>query len=337
MITDLKDLVNLAKYPFLPEATEYIQREDVGVEEILRDDGFARAREFGFSRILSSIKNEIRKGFIDERICFDVIISYPISKAFVWYIGDNFLKRRHAIFEAKRAFQYLQKESDDFVKEFSDKMGIEWENNEIDFVYYLKYAPNNYGQWKLTNSKLFNGKVEAGRQKALRILQEAIRERVSEPIRIDEKTRDLLGSLDLSEIYSELSKRRIHRKKIEGISFPNFPPCMKNIISQIEANLNVSHMGRFALTAFLNSMGMRSEEILKTLSPTPDFNEAVARYQVEHITGVTSGKKYSPPSCDTMKTYGLCFEPDNLCRSIKHPLNYYILKMNKGFNKQKFQ
>ena len=325
-MSGLEDLTILARYPFLPEAMEYLRKEEIGIEEILTDDGFARARDFSFNRILSSIKNEIRLDFIDERTCFDIMISYPISKSFVWYINDNFLKKRYAIFEAKRGFQYLQKEKDDFVNEFTRKMGVEWANDEIDFVHYLKYAPNTYGQWKLTNSKLSNGKVEVNKQKLLRLLQEAIRERVSEPINIDGKTKNLLGSMDFSEIYSELSKKKIHRKKIEGISFPNFPPCMKNIISQIEANLNVSHMGRFAITTFLNSVGMRSEEIVKTLSPTPDFNEVVAKYQVEHITGVTSGKEYSPPSCDTMKTYGLCFEPNELCGRVRHPLNYYILK-----------
>jgi len=67
----------------------------------------------------------------------------------------------------------------------------------------------------------------------------------------------------------------------------------------------------------------------------PDFREDLTRYQVEHITGVTSGTAYSPPSCQAMQTFGICYDPDDTCRSRKkdgsarvtHPLNYYRFKV----------
>jgi DNA primase large subunit len=49
---------------------------------------------------------------------------------------------------------------------------------------------------------------------------------------------------------------------------------------------------------------------------------------VEHITGKSSGKKYSTPSCDTMRTYGICFQPDDLYARIKHPMQYYERKVS---------
>ena len=56
-----------------------------------------------------------------------------------------------------------------------------------------------------------------------------------------------------------------------------------------------------------------------------------ARYQVEHITGKTSGTEYTPPGCDTMKSNSICFNPDSLCNKewMNHPLSYYRIKGKK--------
>ena len=66
-------------------------------------------------------------------------------------------------------------------------------------------------------------------------------------------------------------------------------------------------------------------------SSSPDFNEQLARYQVDHITGMSSGIEYLPPECDTMKSRGVCFDPDSLCKKswLTHPLSYYRIKGKK--------
>ena len=48
-------------------------------------------------------------------------------------------------------------------------------------------------------------------------------------------------------------------------------------------------------------------------------------YQVEHISG-RSGTEYTPPSCATMETNGLCVRRDTLCERIGGPLGYYRKK-----------
>jgi DNA primase large subunit len=87
-------------------------------------------------------------------------------------------------------------------------------------------------------------------------------------------------------------------------------------------------MGRFALVAYLSSLKLSVNEILKLFSSAPDYEEDKTRYQVEHITGVSSSTSYKSPGCDKMRTYGLCAvdEVDDLCKKIKHPLNYYHAK-----------
>jgi DNA primase large subunit len=60
------------------------------------------------------------------------------------------------------------------------------------------------------------------------------------------------------------------------------------------------------------------------LAERPDFNEKIARYQVEHIAGLRGSRtRYKPPSCQTMRSLGLCVEDGRLCpKWIKNPLEF---------------
>jgi DNA primase large subunit len=83
---------------------------------------------------------------------------------------------------------------------------------------------------------------------------------------------------------------------------------------------------------------MSADEIIKLFGTSPDFDESKTRYQVEHITGKISGTEYTPPECDTMRTYGICIDADSLCKRISHPLSYYSKKTitNKTDKTKKF-
>ena len=62
---------------------------------------------------------------------------------------------------------------------------------------------------------------------------------------------------------------------------------------------------------------------MRLFATAPDFKESFTRYQVEHISGKTSGTQYSSPKCDTLVSSGVCPGPNALCRQIRHPLSYY--------------
>ncbi len=63
------------------------------------------------------------------------------------------------------------------------------------------------------------------------------------------------------------------------------PPCMKHFMSLLQSSKHISHMGRFALAAFLLNIGTSEEDLLKMFTAFSDFDERIARYQVEHIAG----------------------------------------------------
>jgi DNA primase large subunit len=101
-----------------------------------------------------------------------------------------------------------------------------------------------------------------------------------------------------------------------------FPPCMKDLLSELQRGLNLPHTARFALTSFLANLGYDKDKIMELYRMAPDFREELTRYQVEHITGA-GGTEYTSPSCKTMTTYGNCYGKDKLCEYVSHPLTYY--------------
>ena len=83
-------------------------------------------------------------------------------------------------------------------------------------------------------------------------------------------------------------------------------------------------MERFGLTSFLVNVGMDIDEIVKLFVSVTDFDEEFTRYQIEHIAGLRGSRtKYTPPTCSTFKTHGVCYNPERLCERIKHPLSFY--------------
>ena len=100
-----------------------------------------------------------------------------------------------------------------------------------------------------------------------------------------------------------------------------FPPCIGAIMDSVRRGDEVPHHARFALAAFLLNIGWSVDEVVDVFRTVPDFNEKVTRYQVEHIAGLRGGKtRYSAPSCDWMRSHGLCVSECN----VANPVQYYF-------------
>jgi len=131
--------------------------------------------------------------------------------------------------------------------------------------------------------------------------------------------------------------RQLAEKKREQIRFEEmpervvmeaFPSCIKGIYDRVAAGRPASHIGRFALTSFMLSIGMSAEDVFKFFRSVSDFNERMTRYQVEHIAGTRgSGTKYTPPNCATLRTHGICTSPEPECNRAVNPLICYKRKL----------
>jgi DNA primase large subunit len=341
------ELSTLSKYPFLNASKKYVKDNDLSVEELLDDPLYERARITGIDRLDNAFKNRDTGDRIlaTESDCIMELLSYPIARMIAVCIQDIYFKRRYALGEASHAYKNLINEPTSFLidisKEFNLNVNYEDTNKiNIYFVDYLHYAPTRYKEWKMINRGMKNGYIQMSQKDLARIIQEALRARINQELDSRSCSKAIYKTFS-SDIQRFQNMVMIHRKNIESapigkLDIKKLPPCMKNILSAIQAGENVPHMGRFALVSFLNSLKLSNNEILKIFSSAPDYEEEKTRYQVEHITGSSSSTSYTPPGCEKMRTYGICSieEIDDLCKKKRHPLSYYRAKWSEE-NKQK--
>ncbi len=326
----------LARYPYLEEAADYIKDSDISIPDLLDDPAYEEARIAGRRRVFEALeKSKIEDhSLVSEAEIQIELLSYPIARMIVSCVGDPFLIRRYALSEAKTGTARWQNEDNDFINDLSEQLEVDLrvENGHIKthFSDFLKNTAQLRGKgWKLINQRVKDGYVTLNKQKFLRLLQEALRRKIESelPLMVNEKILETFkdSTLELIDLIRE-RKSKYKAEDLGKVRTTRLPPCMHRLLATVQAGENIPHTGRFALTAFLRHLGLRPDDIVKMFSSIPDFDEGKTRYQIEHISGITSGTKYTPPECSTMKSYGICFEPDDLCKRIKHPLSYYRIK-----------
>ncbi len=104
----------------------------------------------------------------------------------------------------------------------------------------------------------------------------------------------------MSEVVKELSKKAKRESEkftmdLGEVDLDCLPPCMKEILSELQRGMNIPHTARFAITSFLLNIGMTADEIIALFKSAPDFDEEKTRYQVEHIAGRGAREPNTPP------------------------------------------
>lgn len=160
------------------------------------------------------------------------------------------------------------------------------------------------------------------------LLEEAVYQRVAENLPLDapeEVTSRFEDAAALAEMRIDDDAFEIDIDRVdEGI----FPPVMKELISDIQNGAHLTHDERFAVAAFLVNIGMSDDDIVDLFELASDFAEDETRYQLNHIrNGGGDGEPYTPPSYSTIETWGIDWEMDALEQNVKHPLQYYRIKL----------
>jgi DNA primase large subunit len=332
------DAATLAKYPFLSEAREYMLAQGITLEDLVEGVAFGRARGSGERRVVEAVEH----GAIQEHQALGEadelaeVFSYPIARILVSCTGDGYLVTRYALAEAVKAAGHLAREATPVVLKAAGELGMDAqdgpEGHTVHFTDFLRFsAQMRSPEWKLSNQDLRRGRVVVSKDRLCRLCQQALQERIEGELPLpvtDGMISAFTAPVARIKELLELKRREIKPQEMGRVSYLRMPPCMKSYIRLVEAGKNVPHSARFALVAFLHAIGMKNEEVMAIFASSPDFNEHMTRYQVDHITGVTSGVEYLPPECSTMKSYGICVEPDTLCARpwMRHPLTYYRVK-----------
>ncbi len=332
--------LDLAKFPFTIEASSYIRSRNIDPLELVRPE---------LAPILERAMERIRQGVFSGKISAELtqedvdILAYPTALMLISAVGDDRTRRRYALAEAKRAYQLLREEAPEKLLQIAiGSFGWDAKLAERDvgdshfefalhFTFYVRNSARIHDlRWKLVNRVLAGGYVLLPREDFARLLEEEVQSRVLE------KTADLTVQLPteldqrVEPLRSVLKARSQHLASDEMsrvVMASAMPPCMRNLLSLLQTSKHISHMGRFAMAAFLLNIGTTEDDLLKMFKAFTDFDERIARYQVEHIAGKRgSRRRYIAPNCGNMRTHGLCVNPDELCGMIKHPLSYYRKK-----------
>jgi len=328
---------DLAKYPFLKETAEHMKLLGLKIEDLTNPE---------LERILHRAQNRLENAVLyistGERCENDVEIpSFPVAIMLAIATKNSFIKKRYALAEAKQAFSYLQAESNERILAVAHN--FEWDiflNKDSKIPFELCISVADYlrnvthlrdNKWKLVNRLLSNGKVYLNQHDAARLLEEEIQSRIEKRLEAGELSAFPPEIEAIAQHITLLAKEKIGESEMEGfpkvVSQSAFPPCVVALYEAASDGRHLSHVGRFTLTSFLVTIGMPPEKVAEVFKTSSDYNARLTRYQVEHIAGSKgSGTRYTPPSCSTLQTHGVCVNSDDLCRRVRHPLKYYLRK-----------
>jgi DNA primase large subunit len=331
---------DLAKYPFLAEATEYVRDLGFSIDDVSAPE---------FTPVLERAEKRLEEALSKGRVSSDItnesaeILSFPVSNLILGLVGEERARRRFALGEAKRAYDLLRQESPDKIEQIASTT-FGWRIKRLDTrlvrkfydfaVYLTDYLHSSVHlrepRWSLPNRVLDHGFVYVTREEAARLIEEEVR------MRILERSSRTPGNIP-RDLEPRVERARglvvkwlgvPTKYELPKVPMPEaMPPCVRHLIENLNEGKNVQHMGRFTLATFLLNIGTGQDDIVKIFKPATDFSERMTRYQVEHIGGQRGGRtKYTCPMCATLKTHGVCYKPDEICNTIRNPLSYYKSK-----------
>tara|TARA_B100001971_G_scaffold10914_1_gene8772 strand:- start:1888 stop:2955 length:1068 start_codon:yes stop_codon:yes gene_type:complete len=330
---------DLAKYPFLDEAGEYIKARDLNLVDISQPD-FNRVIGRARKRVLQAIRSREVSGEIDKPEI--EILSFPIALMLVKATNLEHLVSRYSYAEAIRVEKLLEDEREDLIVEIfrnilkinvilvTSETGFSKLNYKIPIIDYLRRATRFHElQWKLINRIVDEGYVYLKSHELIRLIRQEIEDKIRDRLKemvVPQLPQSFIKTIQELSTLSPPPPKLSDRMKITP---DKYPPCVKAALDLLKKGENLPHYGRFLLTTYLVNIGDSVDEIMSLYSRSPDFNERITKYQVEHIAGLRGGRvKYTCPSCRTLITHSFCFKTKE-CNEIRNPLQFGR-KMNLG-------
>ena len=325
---------DLAKYPFLNEAAEYMGQTYFNLDDL-------NLPELGYivERASNRIKTEIVHGKPDyalERHEVE-ILTFLVGILIIKAIDIDILTKKHCLCEALRAERFLirdLKEQGELSKKKLLIFKIFKELLKMDVVPSLKYhlmfevKVTDYlkrshlfheQEWKLINRLVHNGRVFLDPDETVRLIRAEVanllleRIRQMNPSHIPDTIRQ--QAYVLKSIIPEAPRRLEYAPS-------SYPPCIRHALDQMAAGENLSHSARVMLATYMLAIGKSIEEVVSLFKNAPDYDERVSRYQVEHLAGERGSRvRYLVPSCAKLRNEGLCFATSQ-CEGLINPVQF---------------
>ena len=348
----IEDPVVMARYPFLPQAKpaikEHMDANEVDLESLIDTDWLDAVRVRARVRLVESVVSKD----IDATTSVDIhtpygqmveCLSFLYAMVTVCASFDERLLGRWAEGEASRADhlwgQIEQPESFQRLAEtyLSDvRMGEDgnWEVPMIDFIEICPKISGSY--WRLPNRPLRNGWVtlspgasENSQERLSRLLKERIRVQLIDECRERMERMDEAFAGRMAEEVGRIVGLLQHQASTE-VSFTSadeedWPPCMREITTQLAQSVNINHVGRVFLASMSRVIGLSVDEAQAFFVNAPDYSADTTRYQLTHVYE----HEYTPAGCPKLQINACCpitrgDAKSNLCNKewMNHPLKY---------------
>jgi DNA primase large subunit len=323
---------DIAKYPFLTEAGNYLREKGFTLEQFGKDEDLRPIVELAVSRIKTAADGKIFNPDFSIKALDIEVFSFLVAVILLRQVNMSTLIKRFSLAEARRAEKFLERDLADVSNKINEQLamkiikelfGMEIQKTDDYFVIpvpdYLKHSVNFHEQeWKLVNRMVSGGSVFLSAHETVRLIRKELDNFISSKIRAS-SIPELPDSFkkhidDLVTIAKKFS--------VQIIETTEYPPCIKHAIDVLNKGENLPHSGRFMLATYLLNKGQTIEEIAPLFKNAPDYNEKITLYQLKHLAGnFGSGTKYACPSCEKLRSENLCFAIPE-CNNIINPLQF---------------
>ncbi|UCD97055.1 MAG: hypothetical protein JSV35_03115, partial [Candidatus Bathyarchaeota archaeon] len=187
---------DLAKYPFLPQATDYVKQLDLDIRELTETlDEVLKYAEHRVEQCFDSTIDQTRRVRPFRRSPSIEVPAFPVAVIIVAALKDNFLKNKYALCEAKRAFLNLRKERFKKVLEIAryfkcdvrpvTPQAKDFREFTLDFVSYIRNTASlRQAEWKLVNRRLVDGRLTLTKSELCRLLQEEVQRHIESRLNV---------------------------------------------------------------------------------------------------------------------------------------------------------
>lgn len=326
----------MIKYPFIAQARDFIAQKELDFKDIV--DAPA-VRERAKQRIFASFPDQ-NTSIMPSKNTEIEIASYPTAIILASATEDSLLIKRYALHEAKIIKTYLQSEKNPEIvhliaKSFKWQIRTDTYGTWLHFANFLKNTSKGrltqVPKWKLGNRTIEKGWVLISSEELSRLLQEEVQERIEHSL--DNKIAALPKEIqkDVDELKTEFLKvKPLLEEKFDigpHAEEGEYPPCVTTLINRAKSGAHLSHTERITMVTYLIHQGVPTNAIANLFSKISDFNEEKTKYQIENLSGKTTGQRYATYNCSTLRTHGVCTNPtDPICRRIRNPLTYHKFK-----------
>lgn len=323
---------DIAKYPFLPEAAEFVKGWN---QEYFNDPLNKHIVERSADRV-----NWAAHSVYDSRLSqYQVeIITFLGALMLVKYIAIPSLIKRFAFAEAMRVEHFLERDLETYPDQ-TDRLiiqmlrqvfnlSINYEHfDDTNHDYYTMSVPDylrlstklHEQKWKLVNQAVHKGRVILDGDKLARLVRAELQTIIEERIQAMKLVKP---SPSLIVEFGDALRKNLQPKFEHRIMMvTEYPPCIKHAIEAFNKGENVPHVGRVLLAGYMVAIGKTEDEVVDMFRNAPDFKESVTRYQVKYLIKQKENDKFGVYGCEKLKSNNWCWS-DNGCSMIKNPMQY---------------